>query len=64
MADYGNDLDIMGVSCDSFDEATNKIIGRYSLSSSHLDKLRLIREWCHKYNIAFKINTVVNTFNY
>ncbi len=46
-----------------------KQIGRFNQSTvnktvSHLNKMREIREWCHYYNVAFKINTVVNTYNH
>ena len=57
----------MGVSCDSFDDKTNILIGRTNehekTSLTHIQKMRLIRDWCKKYKVAFKINTVVNTYN-
>nr|CAD7460562.1 unnamed protein product [Timema tahoe] len=61
--DYGKHLDILAVSCDSFHEETNKMIGRGQGNKNHVDKLRRIRNWCGEYHVAFKINTVVNTFN-
>ncbi|PAA55452.1 hypothetical protein BOX15_Mlig028573g1 [Macrostomum lignano] len=61
---YGEWLDILAVSCDSFDEATNRAIGRHAPRSHHLDKLYQISEWCARYRVAFKINTVVNTHNW
>ena len=68
MARYGQDLDIMGVSCDSFDHNTNLLIGRQNESErqtlSHMMKMKLIREWCHNFKVAFKINTVVNSYNH
>jgi radical S-adenosyl methionine domain-containing protein 2 len=60
----GQYLDILAISCDSFDEATNKAIGRGQGNRSHVDKLMKIRGWCHKYEVAFKVNTVVNTYNF
>ncbi|XP_022602111.1 radical S-adenosyl methionine domain-containing protein 2-like [Seriola dumerili] len=62
---YGDDLDILAISCDSFDEATNQLIGRTQGSGrkSHLDNLYRIRSWCQQYKVAFKINSVINTFN-
>lgn len=59
----GDYLDILAISCDSFDEATNQLIGRAQGRKSHLDNLYKIRHWCQKYKVAFKINSVINTFN-
>lgn len=56
-------LDILAISCDSFDEATNQLIGRTQGKKSHLDNLYKIRQWCQQYKVAFKINSVINTFN-
>lgn len=65
---YGHYIDIIAVSCDSFNESVNKAIGRASTSSSkgiaHIDKLLMIREWCTEFNIKFKLNTVVNAYNF
>ncbi|KAM9355055.1 S-adenosylmethionine-dependent nucleotide dehydratase RSAD2 [Pholidichthys leucotaenia] len=60
---YGNFLDILAISCDSFDEETNQLIGRAQGRKSHLDNLYKIRNWCQQYKVAFKINSVINTFN-
>ncbi|XP_061897564.1 S-adenosylmethionine-dependent nucleotide dehydratase RSAD2 [Entelurus aequoreus] len=60
---YGSHLDILAISCDSFDEATNQLIGRAQGKKSHLNCLYNIRNWCQKYKVAFKINSVINTFN-
>ncbi|KAA0711318.1 Radical S-adenosyl methionine domain-containing protein 2 [Triplophysa tibetana] len=60
---YGDYLDILAISCDSFDEETNKAIGRSQGRKSHLDNLHKVRNWCREYKVAFKINSVVNTFN-
>uniref|UniRef100_A0AAQ5ZJY2 S-adenosylmethionine-dependent nucleotide dehydratase RSAD2 n=1 Tax=Amphiprion ocellaris TaxID=80972 RepID=A0AAQ5ZJY2_AMPOC len=60
---YGAYLDILAVSCDSFDEATNQLIGRAQGRKSHLENLYKIRNWCQQYKVAFKINSVINTFN-
>jgi radical S-adenosyl methionine domain-containing protein 2 len=59
----GHYLDILAISCDSFDEATNKAIGRGQGNRNHVNKLLSICSWCHQYKVAFKINTVVNTYN-
>uniref|UniRef100_A0A674F532 Radical S-adenosyl methionine domain containing 2 n=1 Tax=Salmo trutta TaxID=8032 RepID=A0A674F532_SALTR len=60
---YGQYLDILAISCDSFDEDTNQTIGRAQGRKSHLDNLFKVREWCRDYKVAFKINSVINTFN-
>ncbi|XP_076253366.1 S-adenosylmethionine-dependent nucleotide dehydratase RSAD2-like [Rhynchophorus ferrugineus] len=61
--DYGQYIDILAISCDSFHEETNKLIGRGQGKRNHIEKLKKIRCWCSKYNVLFKINTVVNTYN-
>ncbi|XP_069681372.1 S-adenosylmethionine-dependent nucleotide dehydratase RSAD2-like [Periplaneta americana] len=60
---YGQFLDILAISCDSFEETTNKAIGRGQGNKNHVENLKKIRNWCHQYKVAFKINTVVNTYN-
>ncbi|KAL0969353.1 hypothetical protein UPYG_G00225990 [Umbra pygmaea] len=60
---YGEYLDILAISCDSFDEDTNQTIGRAQGKKSHVDNLLKVREWCRQYKVAFKINSVINTFN-
>ncbi|XP_053315718.1 radical S-adenosyl methionine domain-containing protein 2 [Spea bombifrons] len=60
---YGEYLDILAVSCDSFDEEVNKLIGRGQGQRNHVEKLMQIRKWCQEYNVAFKINSVINRFN-
>jgi len=59
---YGKYVDIMAVSCDSFDEETNIKIGRGK--GNHIKSVRDVRKWCQHYNVKFKINTVVNSFNW
>uniref|UniRef100_A0A4W5PXX7 Radical S-adenosyl methionine domain containing 2 n=1 Tax=Hucho hucho TaxID=62062 RepID=A0A4W5PXX7_9TELE len=59
-------LEYIGVSkykLSFFDEDTNQTIGRAQGKKSHLDNLFKVREWCRKYKVAFKINSVINTFN-
>ncbi|KAL2098791.1 hypothetical protein ACEWY4_005271 [Coilia grayii] len=60
---YGEYLDILAISCDSFSEDTNRAIGRAQGQKSHLDNLFKIRSWCQDYKVAFKLNSVINTFN-
>lgn len=59
---YGAHLDILAVSCDSFDEDTNKKIGRGS--GDNVEQLFRIRDWCREYGIKFKLNTVVCRYNF
>uniref|UniRef100_A0A8D8S7P0 S-adenosylmethionine-dependent nucleotide dehydratase RSAD2 n=1 Tax=Cacopsylla melanoneura TaxID=428564 RepID=A0A8D8S7P0_9HEMI len=64
MAKYGKYLDILAISCDSFDAQVNNTIGRWQNSkTNHIEKMETIREWCREFNVLFKINTVVNTYN-
>ncbi|TRY86237.1 hypothetical protein DNTS_026409 [Danionella cerebrum] len=42
---------------------TNKLIGRTQGKKSHLDNLHKVRKWCRDYKVAFKINSVINTYN-
>ncbi|KAL2119404.1 hypothetical protein VTJ04DRAFT_6365 [Mycothermus thermophilus] len=58
---YGAHLDILAVSCDSFDEATNIAIGRGS--GDQVAQLYRIAGWCREYGVMFKLNTVVNKLN-
>ncbi|XP_078601428.1 S-adenosylmethionine-dependent nucleotide dehydratase RSAD2-like [Branchiostoma floridae x Branchiostoma japonicum] len=60
---YGEWLDILAISCDSFDEETNRRIGRHQTGKDHLRCLRQVRTWCQQYKVAFKINSVVNRHN-
>lgn len=62
LAQYAKHIDIMAVSCDSFDEDTNKKIGRGT--GKHLEKFKQLSKSCKKYGIMFKVNTVVCSYNY
>ncbi|KAL7920400.1 hypothetical protein ACQKWADRAFT_322285 [Trichoderma austrokoningii] len=62
LRNHGHNIDILAVSCDSFNEATNIKIGRGS--GDQVKKLYEIAAWCQKYNIKFKLNTVVNKYNH
>ncbi|VVC44368.1 Elongator protein 3/MiaB/NifB,Aldolase-type TIM barrel,Radical SAM,Antiviral radical SAM protein viperin [Cinara cedri] len=64
MRRYGEHVDVLAVSCDSFDAETNRKIGRQQgARTDHVAKLNEVRGWCARYKIAFKINTVVNAYN-
>lgn len=58
---HGHNIDILAVSCDSFNEATNLAIGRGS--GDQLTKLHNIAMWCQQIGIKFKLNTVVCRLN-
>jgi len=58
-ADY---IDILGISCDSFKEDVNVKIGRGD--GKQIANIFRIRELCFKFNIKFKLNTVVCKYNY
>ncbi|KAL3832556.1 hypothetical protein ACJMK2_024189 [Sinanodonta woodiana] len=60
---YGQYLDILAVSCDSFNPETNALIGRQQGRRNHLDSLMRVRKWCQGHQVAFKLNTVVNKYN-
>ncbi|XP_048361908.1 radical S-adenosyl methionine domain-containing protein 2 [Sphaerodactylus townsendi] len=60
---YGEYLDILAVSCDSFNEEVNVLIGRGQGKKNHVENLHKLRGWCHDYGVAFKINSVINRFN-
>ncbi|XP_038595862.1 radical S-adenosyl methionine domain-containing protein 2 [Tachyglossus aculeatus] len=61
---YGEHLDILAISCDSFDEQVNVLIGRGQGKKNHVENLQKLRKWCQHYGVAFKINSVVNRFNF
>eukprot|EP00056_Hartaetosiga_gracilis_P014515 m.1660 g.1660 ORF g.1660 m.1660 type:complete len:362 (+) comp1596_c0_seq1:41-1126(+) len=77
LENYGQYVDILAISCDSFDDNTNVISGRrprnYKGSGpvkygggarSQMEVLQRVAEWCMQYDIKFKLNTVVNTNNH
>lgn len=59
---YGEYLDILAVSVDSFDVDTLQKIGRWH-KEDHTDIVFRIREWCDAYKVGFKMNTVVCQYN-
>ncbi|XP_053141823.1 radical S-adenosyl methionine domain-containing protein 2 [Hemicordylus capensis] len=60
---YGEYLDILAISCDSFNEEVNVLIGRGQGKKNHIENLQKLKKWCQDYSVAFKINSVVNRFN-
>jgi radical S-adenosyl methionine domain-containing protein 2 len=65
MQKFGSYLDILAVSCDSFDPDVLRSLGRCTSTgdTDHIGQTKKVQEWCEKYNIAFKINTVVTAKN-
>ena len=63
--DFGRYCDVLAVSVDSFDDSTNRGIGRVQGRRPLVDLERLleIRSWCDEFDVRFKINTVVNRMN-
>ena len=62
---YAKYLDVMAVSCDSFDDEVNKKIGRYN--SCKIDQTQIVQncaDLCAEWGVKFKINTVVNSYNW
>ena len=59
----GEYLDSLAISCDSFDEQVNVLIGRGQGKKNHVENLQKLRTWCKEYRVAFKINSVINRFN-
>lgn len=55
-------IDIIAVSCDSFKEDVNVKIGRGK--GEHLAQVRKVSELCRQYGVKFKLNTVVNRYNF
>lgn len=59
--EYGRFLDIMAISCDSFDPDTNVRIGRSENGSgTHIGRVFRVAQMCKDRGIRVKINTVVN----
>ncbi|KAK7885497.1 hypothetical protein LTR67_010290 [Exophiala xenobiotica] len=59
---HAHNLDILAVSCDSFDEPTNIAIGRGK--GTHIAQLYRIADWCRTYGVLFKLNSVINRYNW
>jgi len=62
---YAKYVDVLGVSVDSFDKATNAAIGRGGdAENGHVKRMLRVRDECSKHNVRFKLNTVVNSLNW
>ncbi|KAI0442820.1 hypothetical protein F4803DRAFT_550689 [Xylaria telfairii] len=62
MEQHGRWVDVLGVSCDSFNEKTNIAIGRGT--GKNVQQLFQIRDWCKELGIKFKLNSVICTHNW
>jgi len=62
LAKFGSYVDILAISCDSFVEETNVLIGRGK--GTHVAHLKQVREWCYEYEVLFKLNSVINIHNF
>lgn len=66
---YGQHLDVLAISCDSFDSETLYQLGRRKRGGGrenaavHLHKLEEIRAWCTEFDVIFKINSVICSLN-
>ena len=61
------DLDVLGLSCDSFAPSTNAAHGRVAAGLSgpdHVDQIFRVRHWADTYGVKFKLNTVVTALNH
>lgn len=67
LREHGRHLDILAISCDSFVAATNRAIGRgpgADQDGDNVAQLFRVAQWCRQYGVLFKLNTVVNTYNW
>ena len=66
--EYGRYVDILAISCDSFNAETNREIGRKERGDGkpfdNVAQLFEIRDWCKDLGIKFKLNTVVCSLNW
>ncbi|CAF1437489.1 unnamed protein product [Rotaria sp. Silwood1] len=63
---YSKYLDILAISCDSFDIECNRQAGRTNghINHSQILHVRRVRHLCQQYNVIFKINSVIHILNY
>lgn len=59
---HAENLDILAISCDSFDETTNIKISRGE--GTHIMQLYRVAEWCREYGVMFKLNSVICKYNF
>ena len=64
MKEFGRYVDVLAISCDSFNPQTLRTIGRFETKNGYiLEHLHQLREWCDEYKIVFKINSVICSAN-
>lgn len=65
MEEFGPYLDILAISCDSFDAEVLRSFGRCTKSgkTDHISQTKQVRDWCAEFKVVFKMNTVVNANN-
>ncbi|KAF8159530.1 hypothetical protein B0H34DRAFT_703868 [Crassisporium funariophilum] len=62
---YGEFLDVMAISCDSFDPDTNVKVGRAEKGKAdHVNRVFQVAQWCQDRGIQVKINSVINIYNW
>jgi radical S-adenosyl methionine domain-containing protein 2 len=60
---YGQYLDIMAISCDSFDDETNVLLGRAeNHRGTHTRRVFQVADWCRDRQIRVKINSVITKY--
>ena len=65
MNSYGKFVDVLGVSVDSFNSATNAAIGRGgNANNKHAERVLKVQDMCSQNEILFKMNTVVCSLNW
>ncbi|KAJ3504135.1 hypothetical protein NLJ89_g8101 [Agrocybe chaxingu] len=62
---YGQYLDVMALSCDSFDIETNIRLGRKDGAgkADHVRRVFEVAQWCRERGIKLKINSVITAYN-
>lgn len=65
MSKFGPFLDILAISCDSFNPDVLRAIGRCTKEgdTDHIEQTKRVRDWCELYNVVFKMNTVITVHN-
>jgi len=61
MEEYARYLDVMAISCDTFDPETNEKHGRGDQSGQggHIPHVSEVVDLCKRYNVRVKINSVI-----
>jgi radical S-adenosyl methionine domain-containing protein 2 len=60
---YGRYLDIMAISCDSFEVETNIELGRAEHGKgTHIGRVFQVADWCRARGIRVKINSVITRY--